>query len=70
MATKYGLLPSQVLSQADSFDIMVMDVSTAYREISEAKASGKPIPTKYIKQQDLEEQFYNITGRKGNGTKG
>jgi hypothetical protein len=57
-----------VLLHADSFDIMVMDVSTAYREISEAKAAGKPIPTKYIKQESIEEQFYNVTGRRGNGT--
>ena len=45
-----------------------MDVSTAYREIAEAKANGKPIPNKYFKQEDIERQFYEVTGK--HGTKG
>ena len=42
-----------------------MDVSTAYREIAEAKANGKPIPNKYFKQEDIERQFYEVTGKHG-----
>lgn len=48
LATRYHLLPSQVLTQADTLDYYVMDVAHSYeqyqRQLAEAKVSGKPMP--------------------------
>lgn len=63
MARTYGCLPSQVLRQADTFDLMVMDVSISHSEMEEAKRSGKPPPNRLVPQKDLEEHFKNVTGR-------
>ena len=65
MARTYGLLPSQVLRQADTFDLMVMDVSISHQEIENAKAEGKPIPDRLTPKQDLEQIFKEVTGKDG-----
>ena len=53
MARTYGCLPSHVLREADTFDLMVFDVSIANSEIENAKAQGKALPAKYYKEADL-----------------
>jgi hypothetical protein len=37
LAHRYGLLPSQVLTQGDSLDITVMDVTFTYKKYLEQK---------------------------------
>ena len=66
MARTYGCLPSQVLRQADTFDLMVLDVSIANQEMQEAKRQGKPIPDRLINQDDLEKHFKEVRGGKIN----
>lgn len=48
LATRYHLLPSQVLSTADTLDVLVADVAinwhNAKMEEHQAIASGKPKP--------------------------
>lgn len=48
LATRYGLLPSAVLAQADSLDYYVMDVAQSYQRYvqqrAEAKGQGRPGP--------------------------
>ncbi len=63
MARTYGCLPSQVLRQADTFDLMVMDVSVANMEMEQAKREGKPIPDRLLQQDELVERFKEVTGR-------
>jgi len=63
MARTYSCLPSQVLRHADTFDLMVMDVSISHAEIEEAKRSGKAPPSKLVPQTDIEERFKEVTGR-------
>ena len=60
LATRYHLLPSQVLQQADSLDVMVMDVAEAWaryrQEQQQARDSGQapPAPNLSInKMQDM-----------------
>lgn len=54
LARTYGCLPSAVLKNADTFDLMVFDIAVANHEIESAKANKKPIPSKYYKQEDLQ----------------
>ena len=54
LARTYGCLPSAVLKNADTFDLMVFDIAQANFEIENAKANKQPIPSKYYKQEDLQ----------------
>lgn len=65
MARTYGCLPSQVLRQADTFDLMVLDVSIAHQEMEQAKREGKPMPQRLVKNNEeaLIKEYEKITGR-------
>jgi hypothetical protein len=52
-----------VLRQADTFDLMVMDVSIAHAEMEQAIREGKPIPDRLLQQDELVERFKEVTGR-------
>jgi hypothetical protein len=65
LARTYGYLPSEVLSKADTFDLMVFDVSMANQEIETAKANNKPIPSKYYKNEDLEAKLRKVREKSG-----
>jgi hypothetical protein len=41
LATRYHLLPSQVLAQADTLDFMVMDVVLAYDRYTQDKQQAQ-----------------------------
>ena len=47
LATRYSKLPSQVLREADSFDLSVMDVALTYRKYQQDKEDGKMDPGMY-----------------------
>ena len=47
LATRYSKLPSQVLREADSFDLSVMDVALTYRKYQQDKEDGKMDPSMY-----------------------
>lgn len=53
MAQRYSVLPSNLLKNADSFDIMVYDVAVTYQRIQEDKANKRVSPDLY-KQEDLQ----------------
>lgn len=55
MAERYGMLPSEVMSKASTFDIFVADTAIGYRNYLHDKANGKTTtynPTDYT-QDDL-----------------
>jgi hypothetical protein len=41
MAKYYGVLPSVIVSQASTFDLMVYDVSLSWEQYQQDKAAGK-----------------------------
>jgi hypothetical protein len=41
LATRYHLLPSQVLAQADTYDLMVMDVAQSWHTHQQAQAQSE-----------------------------
>lgn len=41
MAERYGILPSEVMSRATTFDMFVADTAIGYRNYLNDKASGK-----------------------------
>lgn len=41
MAEKYGMLPSKIISEATTYDLMITDVLVSYDNYQMQKASGK-----------------------------
>ena len=64
LATRYHLLPSQVLDQADTLDFLVMDVSLAYqryeREKADAKSKGVAPPAPNLPLHTLQDMVERI----------
>lgn len=41
MAERYGMLPSEVMSRASTFDVFIADTAIGYRNYLNDKANGK-----------------------------
>ena len=55
MAQRYGKLPSQILGQADTFDLMVFDVAMTYQAAENSRRNKQAMPTKAYDQSQLQE---------------
>lgn len=55
LAHRYGLLPSEVISRADTFDLEVLGISVQWELYKQRKAGGKnaPKPVPDLSQKDL-----------------
>lgn len=65
IATRYHLLPSEVLAKADTLDYLVMDVAQAYQryhqEREEAKSKGlPPPPPKHLTVNKMKEMVERV----------
>ena len=40
MATRYGMLPSEILSRATTFDLEVLDIAKSYEKYKHNKVNG------------------------------
>ena len=65
IAERYGVLPSSLLKQGDSFDFMVFDVAMNYKAIQHAKANKQPLSQDMLtrevgenKLNALKEKYY------------
>jgi len=62
MADRYGILPSKLLQEADTFDLMVMDVALTYRHYKESKHSQQPTDDSVYDQEDLLKKLEKARG--------
>lgn len=54
MAERYGMLPSAVLKEGNTLDLLVFDASSTYRRYLQDKSQGKPtIKTEDFSQEEL-----------------
>lgn len=64
IGTRYHLLPSEVVSRADTLDYYVMDVSMSYQRLqqerAEAKAHGRPPPAQDLPLNKLQEMMERV----------
>lgn len=53
MASRYGLLPSQVVERATTYDLVILDAAMHYEYIQEYRAnhSGQSPPIEYSAQE-------------------
>ncbi len=59
LGERYGMLPSEVLANANTLDIWVFDVAISYREAQDAKAQGK---APKASQDQLKQLMENVRG--------
>lgn len=58
LAKTYGLMPSEVLERATTFDLYVLDVSTRHSKYQQDRANGKtPTVTKKHSTAELQEML-------------
>jgi hypothetical protein len=61
VAKEYGLLPSFVRDHATTYDLMVMDVCTAWEQYQKDCAEGKSPPSE-VDQDTLMTMMKNVKG--------
>lgn len=59
MAERYGKLPSEVLQNASTVDLIVFDVAVSYRNHKEKQSKGQ-VDTNDYSQEDLEERMGRV----------
>jgi|TARA_R110002073_G_scaffold40387_2_gene114460 hypothetical protein len=59
MAERYGKLPSEVLRDASTVDLIVFDVAVSYRNHKEKQSKGQ-VDTNDYSQEDLEERMGRV----------
>jgi len=62
VAQRYSYLPSKLLCDADSFDIMVYDVAISYEKMIRDRQEVK-VDQKMFDQKELEERFNEVKNR-------
>jgi hypothetical protein len=62
MAERYGKLPSEVLRDASTVDLIVFDVAVSYRNHKEKQSKGQ-VDTNDYSQEDLEERMGRVRKR-------
>ena len=64
VARRYGVLPSKLLHEGDSIDIILAELGQEYENrqqaIAEAKSKGLPPPAPKMTQSEMEEMLANV----------
>ena len=55
LSKRYSVLPSKLLTQGDTFDLMVMDVAVTYEKYVNEKANNKVDPKTFDRMYGQEE---------------
>jgi len=55
LSKRYGVLPSMLMTQGDTFDLMVMDVAVTYEKYVNEKANNKVDPKTFDRMYGQEE---------------
>tara|TARA_R100001510_G_scaffold34047_1_gene30511 strand:+ start:339 stop:548 length:210 start_codon:yes stop_codon:yes gene_type:complete len=61
MAKRYGALPSNILANGDTFDMMVFDVALTTELVNSYKQQNKPLPPEFYNQSQVDklaEEYY------------
>ena len=64
LATRYGLLPSEVLGRATTLDLYVLDLSAKYQKYQHEKSQGLNPPTRKPSQEELKAMLTRVKQQK------
>lgn len=62
IAKRYGVLPSNLLMNGDSLDLMVFDVALTWEKMQRDKANNNVDQSMY-RQEDLQEMMNNVKNK-------
>ena len=60
IARRYMVLPSKLLREGDTFDLLVMDVGVTYEHHLVSKNNKTPVNNNYYNKQDLQQRIDNV----------
>jgi len=66
ISERYGVLPSQLLKEGNTFDLQIFDIAMSYRSYQASKDSGKPMSASLFDEESLKQSLENVR----NGYKG
>jgi len=64
LSERYGMLPSEVITRANTFDVFIADTAIGYRNVMQERAMNgdkKPLPE--YKQSDLQAMLDKVRGK-------
>lgn len=66
MAQRYGALPSKIMAQADTFDVMILNTATGWEQYQtdKAKSGSGTQPTPNIPQEKLQAMMDKVRKKK------
>lgn len=64
LGERYGVLPSEVIRRANTFDVFVADTAIGFRNMQQDRAmnAGKPVDPSSYKQEDLLQMIKDTRG--------
>jgi hypothetical protein len=60
LAQRYGLLPTEVLSRASTFDLRVMEVGNRYSNRKQTMSQGGAPPAPNLTQKEMERMLAQV----------
>ena len=64
LSERYGMLPSEVITRANTFDVFIADTAIGYRNaVQERAMSGDKKPVAEYKQTDLQKMLERVNGK-------
>jgi hypothetical protein len=64
LSERYGILPSEVMTRANTFDVFIADTAIGYRNaVQERAMNGGRAPTPEYKQSDLQNMLDKVRGK-------
>ncbi len=62
MAERYGMLPSQILREATTIDLIYFDTAISYHNYKNSQDKGK-IPKDSVSQEDLQRRMEQVKNK-------
>ena len=64
LSERYGMLPSEVITRANTFDVFIADTAIGYRNVVQERSmnGGKKLMPEY-KQSDLQNMLDKVRGK-------
>lgn len=64
LSERYGILPSEVMSRATTFDVFIADTAIGYRNLVQERATnGDKAPVPEYKQSDLQKMLEKVRAK-------
>ena len=64
LAHRYGILPSEALARANTFDLAVLDISAKWERYRNDRANGIKPPAPKLTQEEMRAMIDSVNQRK------